>query len=151
MGGMESHARLQVKRVVSAPIEVIYGAWTDPDELKRWFRFEHEYTPRFAEVDLQTGGSYRLGLVHHPEKTVHVWGGTYQDISSPYRLVFTWQMIEPERSLYPGLVTLEMAPIGETTDIILTHEPFPEKGERDQYEDRWMSCLEALDRQYARA
>ena len=43
---------LTLTRVIDAPPELIYRAWTDPELLKQWFA-PLPYTTPVAEIDLQ--------------------------------------------------------------------------------------------------
>lgn len=52
---------LRVARSFAAPREKVFRAWTDPEELKKWFG-PVGYSTLIAEVDLRVGGKYRLGM-----------------------------------------------------------------------------------------
>ncbi len=73
-------------RVIDAPPDSVFKAWTDPERLKRW------WGPSGCEVgtckvDLRPGGSflYSMRMPNAPE----MWGKfVYQEITPPERLVF---------------------------------------------------------------
>ncbi len=52
---------LRLTRTFAAPREKVFRAWTDPEELKKWFGPVGYATP-MAEVDLRVGGKYQLGM-----------------------------------------------------------------------------------------
>ena len=47
---------LTVSRVIHAPRDEVFRAWTDPEQIKRWFGPGEFRTPE-AEVDLRPGGA----------------------------------------------------------------------------------------------
>lgn len=77
---------LVVERVFNAPREVVWKAWTDPEELKHWWG-PKGFTLKVAKMDFRPGGSllYSLGSPGGQE----MWGKfVYREISAPERLVF---------------------------------------------------------------
>ena len=53
-------------RVVNAPIETVFQAWTDPHHLANWWG-PAGFTNTFKEFDLRPGGRWRFTM-HGPEK-----------------------------------------------------------------------------------
>jgi uncharacterized protein YndB with AHSA1/START domain len=53
-------------RIVNAPINLAYKAWTDPDHLKNWWG-PKGFTNTFNEFDLRTGGKWSF-IMHGPDK-----------------------------------------------------------------------------------
>jgi glutathione S-transferase len=94
-----------------------------------------------AEVDLKVGGRYRIHM-QAPDGTVHKVTGTYQVVDPPQRLVYTWQWeTAPEPS--ETLVTVEFHERGAgKTEVVLTHERFPNAEQRDRHQHGWTGCLE---------
>jgi len=62
---------LNLRRIFKAPREKVFRAWTDPEELKKWWGPEGYATPS-AEVDLRVGGKYRLGMRKLPDGETQV-------------------------------------------------------------------------------
>jgi uncharacterized protein YndB with AHSA1/START domain len=58
-------------RIVNAPIELVYRAWTDPNHLKNWWG-PNGFTNTFNEFDLRVGGKWSF-IMHGPE------GGNYNN------------------------------------------------------------------------
>ena len=48
---------LVVTRIIDAPIELVWKAWTDPQYVMRWWGPEF-YTSPICKIDLREGGSY---------------------------------------------------------------------------------------------
>lgn len=134
---------LQIKRTFKAPCQKVFGAWTEPEALKKWCAPSDEFTVPAAEVDLRVGGKYRIAM-KAPDGNLHVAIGTYREISSPRKLVFTWTW---EGSAMPEtLVTLEFHDHGASTELVLTHELFPNVEQRDKHNQGWTGCLNRLEK-----
>lgn len=55
--------RTETSRVIRAPREAIYRAWTDPEALMVW-QVPGEMTGRIHEFDTRVGGGYRMSLFY---------------------------------------------------------------------------------------
>ena len=53
-------------RIVNAPRDLVFTAWTDPDHLKNWWG-PAGFTNTFNEFDLRPGGKWSF-VMHGPEK-----------------------------------------------------------------------------------
>jgi uncharacterized protein YndB with AHSA1/START domain len=74
-------------RLIDAPPEVVYRAWTEPALLKQWFAPQPFTTPR-AELDVRPGGA-NLVVMRGPDGTEMPNRGVYLDVVPNRRLVFT--------------------------------------------------------------
>jgi uncharacterized protein YndB with AHSA1/START domain/predicted enzyme related to lactoylglutathione lyase len=79
-----------ITRVVDAPRELVWSAWTDPAHLPHWYGAKG-WTLPVCEIDLRVGGSYRF--VHAgPDAEQMESRGVYREIAAPSRLVSTESM-----------------------------------------------------------
>ena len=136
---------LRLTRTFAARRERVFRAWTDPEELMRWFGPSDEYAVPHAEVDLRVGGKYRIEL-KTPSGRLLAAVGTYREVRPPERLVFTWSWTGTETDPAETLVTVELHDRGGSTELALTHERFPNKAERDGHATGWSGSLERLGR-----
>jgi uncharacterized protein YndB with AHSA1/START domain len=135
---------LQLRRTFAAPREKVFRAWTDPEELKKWWGPPGYGTPS-AEVDLRVGGKYRLGMRKLPDGPLFYLAGTFREVRAPERLTYTWRWeAEPEHG--ETLVTVEFHTRGGSTEIVLTHELFPTEKARQEHERGWSSSFDKLAR-----
>jgi uncharacterized protein YndB with AHSA1/START domain len=108
-------------RVLDAPPEVVFQAWTDPAHLD-WF-FNPDTAPDAGtQVDLRVGGAWRQRMVID-EKTQYMTGGVYREIVANRKLVFTWGASGGWPNLDEGvgpLVTVELIPAGSRTRMDFT-------------------------------
>jgi glutathione S-transferase len=135
---------VRVTRQIRAKRERVFRAFTDPNDLRRWSA-PRGFTVPLAEVDLRVGGRYRISM-RTPDGEVHTATGTYQEITPPRRLVYTWQWeggMEGDQT--ETTITVEFHERGEGTEVIFTHEGFSEQKRRDKHEEGWISTLDHLE------
>src|ERR1700736_870142 len=78
---------LVLTRIINAPRERVFKAWTDPELLKQWFA-PLPYTPPVAELDVRAGGA-NLIVMRDPDGNDFPNRGVYLDVIENERLVFT--------------------------------------------------------------
>jgi uncharacterized protein YndB with AHSA1/START domain len=78
---------LVLTRLVDAPREKLYRAWTDPELLKQWFAPKPWTTP-VVELDVRPGGSI-LFVMRSPEGQEMPNHGVYLEVVPNERLVST--------------------------------------------------------------
>ena len=138
---------LRVSQIIRAKPERLFRAWTEPEQLARWWRMDSPgWTFAGASVDLRIGGEYRLSMIA-PDGKTHTAVGRYRAVDPPTRLAFTWDWDDPAHRVGETLVTVELKRVDdETTDVILTHERFADAARIAGHESGWMQLLRLLDR-----
>lgn len=86
---VETPARREVTltRIVDAPIEMVWAAWTDPRHLAQWWG-PKMFTNPVCELDLRPGGAIHIDM-RAPNGVVHPMTGAFEEIVPCERLVFT--------------------------------------------------------------
>ncbi|MEO8096249.1 MAG: SRPBCC family protein [Acidobacteriota bacterium] len=84
---MNTDRELVLTRVIDAPPEKVFRAWTEPELLKKWFA-PQPYTTPVAEVDLRPGGA-NLIVMRDPQGNDMPNRGVYLEVVKNERLVFT--------------------------------------------------------------
>ena len=131
---------LQLTRVLPASPAAVFAAWTDPEAMKRWM-CPGATTVSVAELDVRVGGRYRIVMRTPSGELEHV--GEYREVDPPHRLAFTW--ISAGTKQQETLVTLDVRSQGEATELVLTHERFPDAESRAKHEAGWGAILDSLD------
>ena len=135
---------LHITRIIPAPVEKVWDAWTRPELLAKWSAPEGVEHIAY-DVDLRVGGAYTL-VMRTPEGGTHTAVGTYREIDAPHRLVYTWDWVEEDyRMGVDTIVTVELRPAGEATEVILTHDLFPAPEATQGHNEGWTSCLNRLE------
>jgi len=145
-----STTTLQISRTFQANREKVFQAWTTAEALKQWFGPTDDFTIPLAEVDLRVGGKYRIQM-KAPDGELHTVGGVYREVAPPEKLVFTWTWeagggCGDSEKEHPAetLVTVEFREKGQRTEVLLTHELFPNTESRDKHNEGWSGCLTRL-------
>ena len=81
---------LVVKRIIDAPLELVWKAWTDPEHVKRWWGPKY-YTSPSAKIDLRVGGKYIFCMRAPADQGGQdmYTAGIYKEIVPLKRLEFT--------------------------------------------------------------
>jgi uncharacterized protein YndB with AHSA1/START domain len=82
-----SDRELVLTRIIDAPREKVFKAWTEPELLKQWFAPKPWTTP-LAETDARPGGS-SLIVMRGPGGSEFPSRGVYLEVIKNERLVFT--------------------------------------------------------------
>ena len=139
----KTDSSLVMKRTYTASPARLYAAWTQPEQMNRWFR-PNDQLQTTTEVDLRVGGSYRVSM-QPPEGEPYVALGTYREIVPKEKLVFTWRWTTDPEDGENMIITVEFRPVGQQeTELILTHERFRSAEERDNHEIGWVGTFEQL-------
>jgi uncharacterized protein YndB with AHSA1/START domain len=146
-----SDLALVVRRTIRATPERLFAAWTEPDQLRHWWGPAH-VTCAAAEVDLRAGGRYRLAN-QFPDGSVWWIGGTFETVSPPRLLVYSWELSAGE--IAPGgapppsqaaeRVTVRFEPRGDATEVVVLHERIADATARVAHEQGWHGCLDGLN------
>lgn len=132
---------LTVSRMIDAPRPLVFKAWTDPEQVARWWGPKGFTTVEY-EMDVRPGGAYRL-VMRSPEGTDHRKRGTYREIVEPERIVFTFAWEEADGRLGPELlVTVTFDALDARTRLTLHQSGFDTVEWRDSHMGGWTSCLE---------
>ena len=132
---------LTIRRTINASRQCVFDAWTQPEHLKNWWRANPTWHTEIAEVDLQVGGKYRLGMRDPEQEGPFVCFGQFVEITPPEKLVYTWSWETPGMDVGETLVTIEFVEKGESTELVLTHERFPNAEAAGKHTEGWTGCI----------
>jgi len=74
-------------RVLDAPRELVFDAWTDPRQVTQWWG-PNGFTTTTRSMDVRPGGKW-LHVMHGPDGTDYDNEITYIEVARPQRLVYT--------------------------------------------------------------
>lgn len=91
---------IHMSREFDAPRELVFKAFTDPALISQWWG-PRSLTTLVDRMEVKPGGSWRY-VQHEADGSEYGFHGVYHDVSSPERLIFTFEF-----EGLPGHVLLE--------------------------------------------
>jgi uncharacterized protein YndB with AHSA1/START domain len=114
-----SAQEITITRVLDAPRELVWKAWTEPEQLAQWWGPRGTITPVASiAMDVRPGGAFRITSVSGEGSEMTV-AGVYQEVVEPERLVFE----EPaEDAWHEGAVSvLTLTDLGDGRTEMVVH------------------------------
>ena len=113
-----SDREVVVTRSFDAPARLVFEAWSNPELFERWWVPKSMgMTLRSCEMDVRTGGSYRLDFGAGME-----FFGRYLDVTPPSRIVWT-----NDEGGEPGSVTTVTLTEEDGRTLLVMSEVYPSK------------------------
>lgn len=125
-------------RVMPAPCERVFRAWSDPRLMAQWFFAEMGWSAQVRN-DFKVGGTYQLDMLDQG-LTVFSAHGEYREIVPVTKLAFTWNSALVQNTL----VIVELRDLGETTELTLTHQLLSDAEQVTQHAGGWEACVSNL-------
>ena len=144
------HATCVVERSFSKPAGVIFAALSDPNKIRRWMGgSEHSELFEFG-CEFREGGKqvvkYKMGPETPIPGAVITNEGRFQQIVPNERIVTASTMKMEDRIFSASLVTFELVPTDNGTDLILTHQgAFFERSDGPKMREQgWNALIDKL-------
>lgn len=134
---------LVLTRVLNAPVELVFEAWSHPKHLVRWWG-PNNFTLPHCEQDFRVGGRYRF-CMRAPDGADHWVRGEYTHIDPPSRLVFTWLREAADGEVWcDTVVEITLEQHGSTTLLTLNQTTFATVDHCREHGVGWNECLDRL-------
>ena len=135
-----SERELVVTRTFNGPVRLVFDAWTKPGLFKLWWAPKSSGIPLLScEMDVRTGGSYRIAFGHDASDSMAFFG-KYLEVSPPSRLVWT---NDENDDAAVTTVTFEQEEDGRT--LLVLQELYPSKAALD---DAFVGMEDAMPEQF---
>ena len=121
-----SDLELVATRVLAAPPQRVFEAWTTPDIMMRWWApasFGISFVS--CEMDVRTGGTYRFVFSHPAADAPMAFFGRYIEVKRPTRLVST-----NDETADGAITTVTLAAVDGGTEVVV-HDLYPSKAALD--------------------
>ena len=117
---------ITITRILDAPRERVFKAWTDPDQVAAWYGPEHFDTPRDRiHIDLRVGGRYELTMVQRDGGGEFSIGYEIVELVEPELIVLRSDPM-PEVGMHePTITRVEFFDHGAKTRMTLSDGPYP--------------------------
>ena len=133
---------LQLVRHYPNPRDRVFAAWTQPEQLIKWWGPKGVHIPRYR-MDVREQGEWETTMRNADGGEFFV-SGKYLEISPPSRLVFTWAWRNDGVRGHETTVTVEFTESGGGTEVTLTQTQFESNESRDLHNEGWDSSLDCL-------
>lgn len=80
-------APLVITRIINAPREIVFKAWTDPKQVEQWWS-PQQFTNVVHQWNAIPGGEILVDM-KGPDGVAHPMGGRFKEVDAPNKLVFT--------------------------------------------------------------
>jgi uncharacterized protein YndB with AHSA1/START domain len=138
----DSETSLAITRRIAASPKDVFDAWTNPESLRLWMRPTGGADARVT-ADVRVGGKYRIDMIDGKGK-VYEHTGEYLMVDPPRTLKFTW--ISEGTEHRASTVTIALRPVGNETELTLTHEGLPTAKATDGHRRGWTEILDELEK-----
>jgi uncharacterized protein YndB with AHSA1/START domain len=133
---------IQLHRVISAPAERVYRAFTDPDAMVKWLP-PHGFTGKMHHIDVRMGGSYKMLFTNFSTKLGHSFGGTYLEVRPNELLKYVDRFDDPNM---PGemQITVQFREVFCGTELRVTQAGIPDAIPAEMCYLGWQQSLTLL-------
>jgi len=142
-------ATLVLRRLLNAPPERAFRAWTTPEHIRQWMCPEPGMSVPLASMDLRVGGKFRIQM-KKSDGEFYTAVGEFREVKAAERLVYTWDFekdgggtefgeVEGKQSL----ITVEFLKRGNQTEFVLTHTRFATPQSRDSHAVGWGKIVDS--------
>jgi len=115
---------ITLHRVLRAPAERIYRAFTEPDAMVKWLP-PHGFTAKVHHVDARVGGTYKMSFTNFSTGFSHSFGGEYLELVPHQRIRHTDVFDDPNLS-GTIVVTIDLKPVFCGTEVRITQQDVPD-------------------------
>ncbi|HKT28875.1 SRPBCC family protein [Dyella sp.] len=130
-----------VTRTFNAPARIVFEAWSKPELFTRWWIPKSVGMSLVScDMDIRTGGTYRLVFSHPDFDQPMAFFGTYKEVTPHKRLV--WMNEESDQ----GAVTTVTFEENDGKTLLTFHERYPTK---EALDEALAGSAEGLPEQFA--
>ena len=115
----KAHRELTITRVLDAPRELVWKAFTEPEQFAYWFGAELDVPLDTVSLDVKPGGAWKAQMIAEDGSEMP-FGGFYREVQEPERLVITFEEAgasDEERQV----LTITFDDLGDKTEVTLNH------------------------------
>jgi uncharacterized protein YndB with AHSA1/START domain len=150
------HNTFVIERSYPHPVEKVFAAFADASMKRRWFAEGHNHDVEEFTMDFRVGGSersaYRMREGTPFPGVALVSEGVYLDIVLNQRIVQAAQMAIGGKRISATMVTIELLPKADGTELLCTHQgAFFEGSDGPQMREQgWKKLFSQLDAELAK-
>lgn len=117
---VSAEKELTIERTFNAPRDVVFKAWTDAEQLAKWWG-PSGFTNPVCKVDATPGGSILIDM-QSPEGIIYPMDGVFHEVVVPEKLIFTAAALDKNgQRLFEMLNTISFFEEGKNKTRIHLH------------------------------
>ncbi len=115
---------VRLHRVLKAPPERVYRAFTTPEAVAKWIP-PHGFTCTFHHMEPRVGGTFKMSFTNFTTQQSHSFGGEYLELVPNELLRYTDTFDDAN---LPGVmqVTISLKPVSCGTDLSIMQDGIPD-------------------------
>jgi uncharacterized protein YndB with AHSA1/START domain len=133
---------VSLHRVLAAPPEKVYRAFTDANAIASWLP-PYGFVCAVHQMEAKTGGSFKMSFINFSTGNGHSFGGTYVQLKPNEFIQYTDTFDDPN---LPGQMTTTvwLTKVSAGTELKITQEGIPAMIPADMCYLGWQESLEKL-------
>jgi uncharacterized protein YndB with AHSA1/START domain len=135
---------LELKRILPTTPSAVFAAFSDPDELAKWWG-PQGFTVPGLKFDPRAGERYRIEMQPPDGEPFHLTG-EFRDVDPPARLAYTFVWEDPDPDDVETLVELSFRDLGESTEVVFTQGSFKTEARRELHRNGWTDSFDKVER-----
>jgi uncharacterized protein YndB with AHSA1/START domain len=140
---------LELTRVIPGTRSVVFAAFSDADQLARWWG-PQGFTVPTLDFDPRIGAGYRIQM-QPAEGDPFYLAGEFREVEAPARLAFTFVYEDPDPDDVETLVELSFRDLRESTEVVFTQGPFKTGARRELHRGGWTDSFDRLEQFISRS
>jgi uncharacterized protein YndB with AHSA1/START domain len=134
--------KVQLHRVIAAPTQKVFRAFTDADAMASWLP-PYGFVAKVHSMDVKEGGSYKMSFINFTTGSSHSFGGEYLKIKPNELIQYTDRFDDPN---LPGemITTITFKAVSCGTELFATQEGIPSVIPAEMCYLGWQESLEKL-------
>ncbi len=139
---MSTENTVRLHRVIRAPAERIYKAFTNADAMCKWLP-PHGFTGTMHAMDAKVGGSYKMSFTNFSTGKSESFGGTYLELKHSEKIRYNDRFDDPN---LPGTMetTVILKKVLGGTDVSIVQEGIPSMIPVEMCYLGWQESLQLL-------
>jgi uncharacterized protein YndB with AHSA1/START domain len=141
----QAQREVRVTHVFDAPREAVFGAWTDPEQVARWWAPDgFEVPPESVEIEPTVGGRFHLTMAESGGSGRFPYHSEIIEISEPELIVLRAEAI-PEADIGETVTRVVFEEEGGRTRMTVTSGPYTDEM-RGNAEAGWYGVIANLEK-----
>ena len=139
-----STGNVKLHRVIAAPTEKVFKAFTDPDAYASWLP-PYGFVAKVYEMDVKVGGKYKMSFTNFTTGNGQSFGGEFLEIKPNELIKYSDSFDNPD---LPGemITTVNLKAVSAGTELKITQEGIPEAIPVEMCYLGWQDSLDKLKR-----